>query len=250
MLRPGPNDPGLTAAVIGPQHRAMKEGPDISRIGAMLGDPVRANILTALMSGKALTAGELAHEAGIAPATASGHLRKLEDSGLITPRKQGRHRYFTLAGDEVGHALETLMGLAAERGHLRSRIGPRDPELRAARICYDHIAGAAGVRIFDSLLARGLLELAGNGVSLTFAGRDWATGFGIDLAPLEAARRPLCRTCLDWSERRTHLAGGLGAAILTMLQTRHWARRLPDSRVIAFSDIGRAGFETHFPLVP
>ncbi|WP_137702702.1 ArsR/SmtB family transcription factor [Marimonas lutisalis] len=226
----------------------MKEGPDISRIGAMLGDPARANILTALMSGKALTAGELAYEAGITPATASGHLRKLEESGLILPRKQGRHRYFTLAGDEVAHALETLMGLAAERGHLRSRIGPRDPDLRAARVCYDHMAGTAGVRIFDSLLGRGLLELGGTGVSLTGPGRAWATAFGIDLAPLESARRPLCRTCLDWSERRTHLAGSLGAAILANLQARRWAQRLQNSRVISFSDDGRAGFETHFPL--
>ncbi len=124
----------------------MRTGPDISRIGAMLGDPARANILTALMGGKALSAGELAVEAGVTPATASGHLRQLSESGLIAVRAQGRHRYYTLASDDVGQALEALMGLAAASGHLRSRTGPRDPALRHARVCYDHLA--------DDILAR------------------------------------------------------------------------------------------------
>lgn len=226
----------------------MKEGPDISRIGAMLGDPTRSNILIALFQGKALAAGELALEAGVTPATASGHLRQLTEAGLITLRRQGRHRYYALAGEEVSHALEALIGLAAANGHMRSRTGPRDPALRAARICYDHLAGAAGVRVFDSLSARGLLELGSDMIRPSASGRDWAQSFDLDLRALEKARRPLCRLCLDWSERRNHLAGGLGAAILTQLQTRGWARREKDSRVIRFTDAGQSGFEAAFPI--
>ena len=226
----------------------MKEGPDITRIAAMLGEPARANMLIALMGGKALTAGELAFQAGVSPATASGHLRQLQDTGLAAMRRQGRHHYFTLAGPEVGHALEALLGLAAERGHLRVRTGPRDPAMRAARVCYDHLAGAAGVRIFQSLTHQGLLTLDAETIALTDPGRHWARAFGLDLAALEQARRPLCRTCLDWSERRTHLAGSLGAAILSRLFASGWASRLPDSRAVVFSDGGRSGFETAFPL--
>lgn len=226
----------------------MKEGPDISRIGAMLGDAARANILTALFQGKALAAGELALEAGVTPATASGHLRQLVDSGLITMRSQGRHRYYQLAGEEVSHALEALMGLAAASGHMRTRTGPRDPALRAARVCYDHMAGAAGVQIFDSLTARGLLELNGADIRLNKAGRHWADGFGLDIAALERARRPLCRLCLDWSERRSHLAGGLGAAIFVQLQSNGWARREKDSRAITFLRSGQSAFEAAFPF--
>ncbi|MEZ5716536.1 MAG: helix-turn-helix transcriptional regulator [Paracoccaceae bacterium] len=224
----------------------MKEGPDITRIGAMLGDPTRANMLVALMGGKALTAGELAFEAGVTAATASGHLRQLSQAGLIAIRQQGRHRYATLAGDEVGHALETLLGLAAANGHLRSRTGPRDPGLRAARVCYDHLAGAAGVQAFDSLVARGFLELGPDALALTAPGRAWAQGFGLDLARLEAARRPLCRSCLDWSERRSHLAGGLGAAILSRLFETGWARRGDSGRAVTFTATGRALFDTAF----
>ena len=225
----------------------MKEGPDISRIGAMLGDPARSGMLIALLSGKALAAGELAQEAGIAPATASGHLRQLLEAGLVSVAVQGRHRYYALAGEDVAHALEALLGLAAAKGHLRSRTGPRDPALRAARVCYDHLAGGAGVRMFDSLTAQGHLALEGGALTLTDAGRDWAAQFGLDPEALARSRRPLCRTCLDWSERRAHLAGGLGAALLARLQSLGWARRLPDSRVVAFSRSGQAAFEAAFP---
>ena len=127
----------------------MKEGPDISRIAALIGDPARANMLTALMSGKALTATELSQEAGITRQTASTHLAKLDEGGLLMPRKQGRHKYFSLASDDVAHVLEVLMGLAAESGHLRTRTGPRDEELRKARVCYNHLAGHMGILMYD-----------------------------------------------------------------------------------------------------
>ncbi|NNG02830.1 MAG: winged helix-turn-helix transcriptional regulator, partial [Inquilinus sp.] len=125
----------------------MKTGPDIAHVAALLGDPARANMLTALMSGRALTASELASEAGVTPQTASAHLARLQQGGLVVPRKQGRHRYYALTGEDVAAVLEALMGLAARTGHLRTRTGPKDPALRRARVCYDHLAGELGVRM-------------------------------------------------------------------------------------------------------
>src|SRR4030095_11930623 len=125
--------------------------PDISMVASLVGDPARSNMLTALMSGRALTASELAQEAGITPQTASSHLSKLEAGGLIEPEKQGRHRYYRLTGSDVAHVLEGLAGLAARAGHMRVRTGPKDPALRRARICYDHLAGDLGVQMLDSL---------------------------------------------------------------------------------------------------
>ncbi|MCB2099706.1 MAG: winged helix-turn-helix transcriptional regulator [Rhodobacterales bacterium] len=225
----------------------MKTGPDIALIAALLGDPARANMLTALMSGRALTASELAQEAGVTPQTASSHLAKLEAGGLVTPRRQGRHRYFELSGADVAEVVESLTGLAARVGHLRLRPGPRDPALRHARVCYDHLAGDLGVRMFDGLSARQALTVRDGAIALTAPGRDFVAGLGIDLAGLEAARRPLCRLCVDWSERRNHLAGGLGAALLNRFYALQWARREPDSRIVTFTRRGLAEFSALFP---
>ena len=226
----------------------MREGPDIARIGALIGDPARANMLTALMSGKALTATELAAEAGVTAQTASAHLSKLAEAGLTEGRKQGRHRYFTLADDEVGAVLEAVMGLAAKRGHLRTRTGPKDPALREARVCYNHLAGEMGVRLYDSMLASGGLQTAGEDILLTDKGDAFAREFGVDLDNLNTKRRPMCRPCLDWSARRTHLAGALGQALLTRITDLGWAKREPESRIIAFSTSGKKAFESAFPL--
>ncbi|MBN9671245.1 ArsR/SmtB family transcription factor [Roseibium aggregatum] len=227
----------------------MKDGPDIARIGALIGDPARANILSALMNGKALTATELAAEAGITGQTASSHLKKMIEGGLLSQNKQGRHRYFTLAGPEVGATLEALMGLAARKGHLRTRTGPKDPALRNARVCYDHLAGDIAVRIFDNLSARGFLEASSDkgGLRLSPSGSDFVSSLGIDLAALHASRRPMCRACLDWSERRNHLAGGLGAAMLTWFEKQGWVMREPDSRVVHISARGRSELFGLFP---
>ena len=227
----------------------MKDGPDIARIGALIGDPARANILGALLSGKALTATELAAEAGVTNQTASSHLKKLLEGGLLAQAKQGRHRYFTLAGPEVGVTLEAVMGLAARSGHLRTRTGPRDPAMRAARVCYDHLAGDMAVRMFDSLEMRGFLRASTDkgGLGLTEDGKGFVTNFGIDLDALTAKRRPLCRACLDWSERRNHLAGSLGAAFLTRFQEEGWLRREKNSRVVHFSPKGTAELNKLFP---
>lgn len=216
----------------------MKEGPDIASVAAMIGDSARANMLTALMSGKALTATELAGEAGVTAQTASAHLGKLVDAGLLTLRRQGRHRYFALAEDDVGVVLEGLMGLTAARERMRTRTGPRDPGLRRARVCYNPLAGELAVEICERLRGDGRIVETSEDVTLTDAGRAFFGAFCVDLAPLERARRPLCRSCLDWSMRRTHLAGGLGTAILDRIHVLGWARREPVRRVVPFTREG------------
>ena len=192
----------------------MKDGPDIALLGSLMGDPARANMLTALMSGKALTVSELATEAGVTLPTTSAHLAKLEAGGLVRRRKQGRHRYFSLADGDVASVLESMMGLAAKKGHSRVRTGPKEPALRKARVCYNHLAGDLGVQMFDSLVAETHLSRDDEHVELTDVGRAFISDFGIDVAALETSRRPLSKSCLDWSVRRTHLAGSLGAAFL------------------------------------
>ena len=228
----------------------MKEGPDIAALGALIGDPARANMLTALMSGKALTASELAAEAGVTPATASSHLARLETGGLVRHRRQGRHRYFALADEAVGGVLEAMTGLAAGCGHVRTRTGPKDAALRRARVCYDHLAGDLGVRLLDGLAADGRLAGVGDRLALTPSGRTFVADLGIDLAALEAARRPLMRTCLDWSARRSHLSGALGCAFLARFFALGWARRIAGSRVVVFSPAGEAAFGRAFPVPP
>ncbi|GHC63101.1 ArsR/SmtB family transcription factor [Limoniibacter endophyticus] len=221
----------------------MKEGPDIAHVANLIGEPARANILSALMTGKALTASELAQEAGISLQTASSHLSKLEVGGLIAPRKQGRHKYFSLSSDDVAHVLEALMGLAARTGHLRTRTGPRDAALREARVCYNHLAGEMGTRLFDTLLERKLLSQQGSDLHLTQSGTRFVTDFGVDLVSLRDHKAPLCKECLDWSERRSHLAGSLGRAFLTRIETLGWAKRDRKTRIVSFTRQGRSSFE-------
>lgn len=226
----------------------MKEGPDIAHVAALIGDPARANMLTALMSGKALTVSELAEEAGVTIQTASSHLSKLDDGGLLRPRKQGRHKYFSLANDDVAHVLEGLMGLAAVSGHLRKRTGPKDAALRQARVCYNHLAGDMGTQMFDSLIARGHLRLEGDNLTLTQSGEAFVADIGIDVAMLRKGKSPLCRECLDWSERRSHLAGSLGRALLSRFEDLAWAKRDQKTRVVSFSINGANEFERLFSV--
>ncbi len=227
----------------------MKDGPDIVRAAALLGDPARANMLTALMGGQALTAGELAREAGVTAQTASSHLARLETGGLISVRQAGRHRYFTLAGPDVAAVLEGLMSLAARVGHRRTRPGPSDPALRKARRCYDHLAGELGVAMFEALVADGRLALVDEHPILTETGESFLRDFGLDPDALRAQKRPLCRSCLDWSARRSHLAGAMGAGLLGRMTELGWARLEAGSRVVAFSAVGLAQFEAAFAPV-
>ncbi|MQQ08932.1 helix-turn-helix domain-containing protein [Epibacterium sp. SM1979] len=224
----------------------MKDGPDIARIATLIGDPARANMLVELMGGKALTAGELSRVAGVTQQTASSHLTKLVDGGLLQTVKQGRHKYFALASDEVAGVLEALMGVAAKSGHFRTRTGPRDAALRKARVCYNHLAGDMGTRLYDGLMAQGHLCKTDDGPILTDTGAALMRDFGIDLDALSRKRAPLCRDCLDWSERRAHLAGSLGRALLTRMEELDWLTRSAGSRVLTFSDKGETAFAATF----
>jgi DNA-binding transcriptional ArsR family regulator len=230
----------------------MKAGPDIAMVAALVGDPARANMLTALMTGRALTASELAQEAGITPQTASSHLGKLEAGGLIEPEKQGRHRYYRLTGPDVAAVLEGLEGLAARAGHLRVRTGPKEPALRRARVCYDHLAGDLGVQMLDAMTKKKLVRHHKTEITLTPEGERFvAKKLQIDVADIAHARRPLCKACLDWSERRHHLAGTLGAAIMTRFTELKWAARdsTAGSRVVNFTRSGEKQFAALFGAV-
>ena len=226
--------------------RTMKDGPNIVGIAALIGDHARAEILTALMGGHALTATELAQVAGVTKQTVSTHLAKLLDAQLLAVQNQGRHRYFRLAQPDVAQLLESLMGVAYRVGAVRVRSSPREPALRKARVCYDHLAGELGVLVYDSLAQRRLLRTRDEAVELTPAGRRFCDDFGIDVDALAGHRRPLCRACLDWSVRRNHLAGTVGAAVLDRCLALGWARRAKDSRVVAFSAAGERALRERF----
>jgi DNA-binding transcriptional ArsR family regulator len=231
----------------------MKAGPDIAMVASLVGDPARANMLTALLSGRALTASELSQEAGITPQTASSHLSKLEAGGLIEQEKQGRHRYYRLADPDVGGVLEGLAALAARAGHMRVRTGPKDPALRRARVCYDHLAGDLGVQMLDSLRQQKLVRQNKHDIELTTEGaRFLESALQIDADTLAHPRRPVCKACLDWSERRHHLAGTLGAALLQRFTELKWAARdpTPGSRVVQFTRQGEKRFAALFGNAP
>jgi len=218
-------------------------------VASLVGDPARANMLTALLSGRALTASELSQEAGITPQTASSHLSKLEAGGLIEQEKQGRHRYYRLADPDVGGVLEGLAALAARAGHMRVRTGPKDPALRRARVCYDHLAGDLGVQMLDSLRRQKLVRQHKQEIELTAEGERFLDhALQIDAATLTHPRRPVCKACLDWSERRHHLAGTLGAALMRRFTDLKWAARdpAPGSRVVQFTRQGEKRFAALF----
>lgn len=200
----------------------------------MIGDPTRAAMLGALLGGEALPAGELARRAGIAPATATSHLARLVDNGLLVRRLSGRHRYFTLASSDVAAALEALgritRGSAADEAPNGS--------IRFARTCYDHLAGVLGVMVTDRLRERELI-VGTDAYELTPAGGTWLGSLGVDVDALRRSRRVVARPCLDWTERRDHLAGGAGAAVATVLLERRWITRVPGTRAVRLTLSGR-----------
>ena len=220
----------------------------IAEVAALIGDAARANILSALMGGRALTAGELARQAGVSAQTTSGHLAKLAGAELLALEKQGRHRYYRLASADVAHAMEALMAVAATGPKRHRPVGPKDEALRTARTCYDHVAGRLGIALADALCERGHVILADGSGAVTDDGRHFLHEFGIDLATDTRSRRPFCRTCLDWSERRPHLAGRLGATLFEKSLALGWIARIPESRVLRISQAGQRGFATTFGL--
>ena len=228
----------------------MKLGPNLASVAALIGEPSRANMLTALLAGKALTASELALEAGTTKQTASTHLAKLLDGGMVRLEKQGRHRYYALHDATVAAMLESVLGVAQHLGHTRSQTGPKEPALRYARVCYDHLAGDLAVALYESLLAQGWIGIEGGDMRPTAAGTDRFSRAGVDMAALGERSRPVCRPCLDWSARRPHLAGSLGAALLERIFAFGWAARLEGSRVVQFTPRGEVAFRKIFRLPP
>jgi DNA-binding transcriptional ArsR family regulator len=233
----------------------------LAQTAALLGDLARASMLTALMDGRALTATELAGAAGVTPQTASGHLARLVEAGLVEVERQGRHRYHRVASPAVARMVESMMSAAAELGERRVaarqrpvRVGPRDAALRYARTCYDHLAGELAVAIADRMVARGQIQLSADGGVLTERGAVFLSGLGVDLqsASLNPARgkrgRTFCRPCLDWSERRPHIGGALGAELCRCCFSQGWLRRVPDSRALSITPTGRAALREAFGL--
>jgi DNA-binding transcriptional ArsR family regulator len=222
--------------------------PRLAEVAALVGDPARANMLCALLDGRALTAGELAYAAGVSPQTTSGHLAKLTAAKLLALEKQGRHRYYRLAGPLIGRMLEGIMAVAAD-GPPRYRPASKlDAALRAARTCYDHFAGRLGVGLADALMARGHVVLGDEGGEVTAAGMEFLAQLGLDLDGLRRRRRIFCRPCLDWTERRPHIAGAVGAALAARCFDLRWFERQRDSRALVITAAGRRGLAENFDL--
>jgi DNA-binding transcriptional ArsR family regulator len=222
-----------------------------AEVAALAGDPARAAMLHALMDGRALTATELATVAGVAPQTASGHLGKLTEAGLLIVEKQGRHRYYRLASAMVAQMMESIMHVASalESPRKNVRTGPRDIALRTARTCYDHLAGRLGVALSDALVAAGHAEIEEDAGVITETGFAHFASLGIDLKAATNAKRTtriLCRPCLDWSERRPHLAGMVGAALCVHAFENNWIRRIEGTRAVSITPKGRSALKTAF----
>ncbi len=241
---------------------------DVAKVAAVFGDASRVRVLLALGDGRRLPAGVLAAEAGVSPSTASAHLARLLDAGLVVVESHGRHRYYRLGGPEVSDVLEALARVAPPKTVSSLREGTRAARLRRCRTCYDHLAGRLGVALMDALIDRGVLT-GGDGryhertadhdrpsapgrditYRLTASGGELLTGFGVDPADLPR-RRPAIRYCVDWSEQRHHLSGALGAALTDRLFALEWIHRMPTRRIVRVTDEGRAGLVRTFGIRP
>jgi DNA-binding transcriptional ArsR family regulator len=240
---------------------------DLARVGARMGEPARARVLMALADGRELPASVLASEAGVAASTASAHLSRLVDGGLVRVEQRGRHRYFRLAGPEVGRAIEALAAIAPPTKIRSLKDGTRAQAVRAARTCYDHLAGKLGVGLMGALLRNGVLS-GGDGhyererarddrpsayghdvdYRLSDRGADLLSDLGVDLDAVFRGRRPAIRYCVDWSEQDHHLSGALGAALAHRLRELDWIRPLPGSRAVKVTPSGRQGLAERFGL--
>jgi len=228
-------------------RRAHEAGPDLASLARLLADGTRAGFCLALLDGRAWTATELARHAGVAPSTATEHLHALVRGNLLTEERQGRHRYVRLAGPQVAELIENLAALAPERTTAPRSLSAagRRQALAHARTCYDHLAGTIGVAITDAMVERRLLDL-GHGLRLTSAGETWLGDLGIAIPT--GTRRPSVRSCLDWTERRPHLAGAVGAALCRHAFDADWITRVGTTRAVAVTPLGRQALRHHLGL--
>jgi len=226
----------------------MGINPNMAEIASLLGETSRATMLASMMDGRFHTASELAYMAAIKPQTASFHLAKLVDGKLVKVEKQGRHRYFQLADEEIAHLLESFLAISPPPEVRSLKQSSQMKLLQGARTCYDHLAGKLGVQLTDSLVNAGYLKLEEKQFLITSEGAQFFTDFGLDLVDLKRKRRSFSPACLDWSERRYHLAGALGQGILAHLLSLGWVTRVPSIRAIKVTEKGRAGFKDVFQL--
>lgn len=216
----------------------MNAEPDLARIGGTIGDATRIRMLSLLMEGRALTAKELALGAGVEPATATSHLKRLQDDALVVSTSQGRHKYFRFASDDVAQLVESLMRVAPRKPAVREVQEP----IRAARFCYDHLAGSLGTALFASMLGKGwLADADAKQLDVTAKGEKALASLGLDVAAARGKRRQFACRCLDWSERQDHLGGALGAALADCFRDAKWIERQKHTRVVRVTATGKAG---------
>ena len=226
----------------------MSNYPDLAAVASLIADPARASMLSALLGDIALPAGELARLARITPQTASTHLAKLVKGNLLSVTSLGRHRYFRLRDQNVAQALESLALLAGPARVTSLNDSLERKAIHRARTCYDHLAGALGVGLTQALMDHGFVEYHGDAYEVTQAGETWFHSFGIDCSELQQKRRAFVKSCLDWSERKPHLAGALGAAVLRRLLELKWLLRVRGSRAVRVTDLGRQQLQSEFGL--
>jgi DNA-binding transcriptional ArsR family regulator len=226
----------------------MDVEPSIAHLGALIGVPSRANILSALFDGRALTATELAQVSGTTAQTTSSHLAKLVAAALLSVERHGRFRYYKLAGPQVAEALEPLTSISPHRPVVNRKVSEQDLGLREARFCYDHFAGELGVSLTESMLKKGYLEPSGRDFSLSAKGSEFCGTLGIDQAALYRQRRVFARQCLDWSERKPHVAGALGAAIAETFIGRGWVVREQIGRRLFVTTEGKSALQLLFGI--
>jgi len=226
----------------------MITGPIIAEIAALVGDPARATMVSALVDGRALTASELAAAARITPQTASTHLAKLTEAGVLSVVRNGRHRYFRLASPTVAYMIDGIVAVALEKRPRYRPLSRHARALSAARICYDHLAGRLSVDLTDSFVAREYIVLDDEVAEITTAGTRFLTAFRIELPTLRSTRRPFCRLCLDWTERRPHIAGAVGVAITKRCFDLGWIERMKRSHAVIVTPLGRRGLQKTFGI--
>ncbi|MEK8216945.1 MULTISPECIES: ArsR/SmtB family transcription factor [unclassified Paenibacillus] len=226
----------------------MKANSNVAVIASLVSETSRAAILTVLLDGRFHAASELAYMAGIQPQTASFHLAKMVNANVVAVEKQGRHRYYGIRNQEVAQVMESLLSLAPPVPIKSLRQASEDKALRYARTCYDHLAGSIGVQLTNALLRAGILREDKEGFAVTEEGEDFFASFQIDVEQVKKKRRSFSHKCLDWSERRHHLAGALGSALLEKLLEVNWVQRLPNTRAIKITSEGKRGFKEVFSL--